>query len=73
VAKGGTLDQALKLRLARSYAVLELVDLRRALTGNQGIGWAIEKRILDHELQDLEAVAVDGATAVPTEAQYSED
>jgi hypothetical protein len=35
-------DQALKLRLARSYAILKLIELRRAQTGDQGIGSCIE-------------------------------
>jgi hypothetical protein len=50
-------DQAFKLRLARSYAILTLIDLRRAQTGDQGLGSAIEKRVLDRELQDFEAGA----------------
>jgi hypothetical protein len=70
--KGDALDQALKLRLARSYAVLELIDSRRAQTGNQGIGWAIETRILDHELQCLEAAERVGEPAVPMKAQHLE-
>jgi hypothetical protein len=70
VAKGGTLDQALNLRLARSYALLKLIDLRRAQTGDPGIGWAIQKRILDQELQDLEAAAVAGAPDGPTRAHH---
>jgi len=60
-------DQALKLRLTRSYEILELIDLRRAQTGDQGIGWGIEKRVLDQELQDIEA-GIDAPVA-PTGAQ----
>ena len=48
------MDQALKLRLTRSYEILELIDLRRARR-RPGIGWGIEKRVLDQELQDIEA------------------
>jgi len=59
------LDNALKLRLASSHAVLEVIDLKRAQTGNQNIGWAIEKRILDRELQDLEAAVVAGEAPTP--------
>ncbi len=51
------MDQSLRLRLAHSYALIELIDLRRAQTGDQGIGWGIEKQILDRELRDIEAVA----------------
>jgi len=55
--QGATLEQVLKLRLARGYAILKLIDKRRAQLGNPGIGWAIEKQIVDRELRDLEAAA----------------
>lgn len=45
--------------------MLEVIDLKRAQTGNQNIGWAIEKRILDRELQDLEAAVVAGEAPTP--------
>jgi hypothetical protein len=48
---------ALKMRMAQSCAMLELIDLRRARTGNEDLGAAIEKRILDRELADLERAA----------------
>ena len=67
--KGATLEQDLKLRLARSYAILKLIDKRRAQLGDPGVGWAIEKQILDRELRDLETVAVpaspEGAQQLP--------
>ena len=62
------MDQTLKLRLARSYAILKLIDLRRAQTGDQGIGSAIEKLVLDQELQDLKVGA--GRPAGPAGAQH---
>jgi hypothetical protein len=69
VTKGCTVDQALKFRLACSCATLKLISLRRAKTGDQGIGWAVEKRILDRELQDLEAEADADVPDGPTGAQ----
>jgi hypothetical protein len=64
--RGGTLNQFLKLRLADSYALLKLIDLRRAQAGDQGIGWGIEKLILDRELRDLEAAVVADTHAGPS-------
>jgi len=51
--------------------MLKLIDLRRAQTGDQGIGSAIEKRVLDRELQDLEAEAGADAPAQPTGAHFT--
>ena len=45
---------AVRLRMAHSLAMLELIDLRRARTRDGDLGAAIEKRILDRELNDLE-------------------
>jgi hypothetical protein len=44
----------LKTRLVLREAVLQLLDRRRAESGDPTIGVAMEKRILDLELADLE-------------------
>jgi hypothetical protein len=44
----------LRNRLVAVNAVLEEIDRRRVKTGNPDVGWAIEKRILDAEILDLE-------------------
>lgn len=48
------MDRSLKLRLARANAVLQLIDLRRAQTGDHALGACIEKQVLERELRDLE-------------------
>ena len=48
------MDQAVKYRLAQACAILQLLDLRRSQTGLPDLGRALEKQILDRELQDLE-------------------
>ena len=44
----------LRNRLVAVNAVLEEIDRRREKTGNPDVGWAIEKRVLDAEILDLE-------------------
>ena len=48
------MGDSLGSRLAYCYAVLRLIDRRRAESGNEGIGAAVERRILDRELRELE-------------------
>jgi hypothetical protein len=42
-------------RLTRNEAVLVLIDRRRKETGNPNLGWALEKKVLEIEIADLEA------------------
>jgi hypothetical protein len=42
-------------RLLRHEAVLVLIDRRREETGNPNLGWALERKVLDIEMADLEA------------------
>jgi hypothetical protein len=42
-------------RLTRHEAVLVLVDRRRKESGNPDLGWALEKKVLEIEMADLEA------------------
>jgi hypothetical protein len=51
------MDGALKSRLAECCRVLELIDQKRAAAGDATIGLAVEKRILDRELRELERSA----------------
>jgi hypothetical protein len=52
----------LRNRLTAVNAVLEEIDRRRVKTGNPDVGWAIEKRVLDAEILDLErAIAKENA------------
>jgi hypothetical protein len=44
----------LRNRLVAVNAVLEEIDRRRVKTANPDVGWAIEKRVLDAEILDLE-------------------
>jgi len=44
----------LRLRLEQREAVLQILDQRRAKTGDPNLGWGMEKKILDLELADLE-------------------
>ncbi len=41
-------------RLASVNAILDLLDLRRAQTGDPAVGAGMEKRVLDAEIADLE-------------------
>lgn len=45
-------------RLTRHEAVLVLIDRRRNETGNPNLGWALEKKVLEIEMADLEAAIV---------------
>jgi hypothetical protein len=51
------MGDSLASRLAYCCTVLRLIDCRRAESGNDGIGAAIERRILDRELRELEHLA----------------
>lgn len=51
------MGDSLGSRLAYGYTVLRLIDHRRAERGDDGIGAAVERRILDRELQELEHLA----------------
>jgi len=44
---------SLKSRLANCNRVLEVIDRRRAATGDPNIGSAVEKFILDREMREL--------------------
>ena len=44
----------LRKRLASVNAILDLLDLRRAQTGDPDVGAGMEKRVLDAEIADLE-------------------
>ena len=48
------MNRPLRMRLARGNAVLQLIDLRRAQTGDPTLGTSIEKQIVDRELVELE-------------------
>jgi hypothetical protein len=48
----------LRTRLTRHEAVLVLIDRRRKETGNANLGWALEKKVLEIEIADLEAAVV---------------
>jgi hypothetical protein len=41
-------------RLASVNAILDLLDLRRAQTGDPQVGAGMEKRVVDAEIADLE-------------------
>lgn len=43
-----------RLRLETRKTVLDLIDLRRSIEGDDDIGRSIEKQLLDCELEDLE-------------------
>ena len=43
----------LPIRLKLSAKLLRSIDARRKATGDQGIGYAVERGILDHELAEL--------------------
>ena len=51
------MGDSLGSRLSSCFVVLGLIDRRRAETGDDGIGSAIEQRILDRELRELEHLA----------------
>lgn len=57
----------LRNRLVAVNAVLEEIDRRREKTGKRDVGWAIEKRVLDAEMLDLErAIAKENAEQAAT-------
>ncbi len=47
-------SERLRKRLASVNAILDLLDLRRAQSGDGNLGSAMERRIVDAELADLE-------------------
>ncbi len=47
--------QTIKDRLETGYHVLQTVLLYRARTGSPGLGWGIERAIVDRELDELES------------------
>ena len=49
------MSDRLRTRLLRHEAVLLLIDRRRQETDNPHLGWALEKKVLDIEMADLEA------------------
>ena len=53
------LSERLRTRLEQHEAVFQILDRRRAETGDPNVGTTIEKKILDLEMADLAA-----ATAV---------
>jgi hypothetical protein len=63
------MGDSLASRLAYCYTVLRLIDRRRAESGNVGIGAAIERRILDRELRELEHLAAAEETCDGREAR----
>ena len=52
------MSDRLQTRLLRHEAVLVLIDRRREETGNSNLGWALERKVLDIEMADLEAAIV---------------
>jgi len=56
-------SEHLRTRLECREAVLRLLDRRRSETGDPNIGSAVEKRILDLELSDLERASMDVSKA----------
>jgi hypothetical protein len=66
------LKNIVQRRLTRSYAILQLIDLRRAQTGDRSLGSAIEKRIVERELKELQdQEAATGADGFPSPTWYS--
>lgn len=57
VNRGHMRSDLLKVRLARGYAILMLIDGRRRRSGSPGLGSAIERRVIDRELCELEMLA----------------
>jgi hypothetical protein len=55
---GAMVSDRLRTRLTRHEAVLVLIDRRRTETGNPNLGWALEKKVLEIEIADLEAAIV---------------
>jgi hypothetical protein len=56
----------LRIRLVRREAVLVLIDRRRAETSNPNLASALEKKLLELELADLES-----ATAAQDSLEHS--
>jgi hypothetical protein len=52
------MSDRLRTRLTRHEAVLVLIERRRTETGNPNLGWALEKKVLEIEIADLEAAIV---------------
>lgn len=46
--------QTIRERLETGFQILETIRMRRLETGSPKLGWAVEKAIIDRELQDLE-------------------
>jgi hypothetical protein len=57
------MGDALKSRLASCCRVLEVIDRRRAATGDPNVGASVERLILDRELRELECVDAQDANA----------
>src|SRR5437879_7583084 len=55
---GAMVSHRLRTRLTRHEAVLVLIDRRRIETGDPNLGLALEKKVLDIEMADLEAAIV---------------
>lgn len=49
-----TRDQKLKARLESGSRLLQIIELKRRARGCPKLGWAIEQRIIDRELRELE-------------------
>jgi hypothetical protein len=47
-------EQTLRARLESGFSLLQTIQSKRRLTGCPGLGWAIEQRIIDRELRELE-------------------
>ncbi len=47
-------EQTLRARLESGFSLLQTIELKRRLRGCPGLGWAIEQRIIDRELRELE-------------------
>ena len=65
--------QSIHERLSRASEVLAVIDRRRTETGDDSIGAAIERRVLDRELRELEdACKIDGVQAAESSVPASD-
>jgi hypothetical protein len=60
----GTEMSNVKERLDLCGAVIELIEARRAATGDPNLGAAIERVVLDLQFQELEAEILDNPGAI---------
>jgi hypothetical protein len=51
---------AIRERLERGFAILEMIQRRRIQEGSPKLGWAIERAVVDRELRELEGDSLCG-------------